>query len=68
MAMPAHPSHPDTSPPRPHGAEDRPSATARLRAALTHAAHLLPAQDGWQRIADDVLDWALQHAGSQALA
>ncbi|GAA3040255.1 alpha/beta hydrolase [Actinokineospora globicatena] len=25
-------------------------------------AHLLPAQEGWQRIADDVLDWALRHA------
>ncbi|MGY1773862.1 alpha/beta fold hydrolase [Blastococcus sp. SYSU D00813] len=25
-------------------------------------AHLLPAQPGWQRIADDVLDWALAHA------
>ncbi|MBM7774722.1 alpha-beta hydrolase superfamily lysophospholipase [Actinokineospora baliensis] len=26
-------------------------------------AHLLPAQEGWQQIADDVLDWALRHAG-----
>ena len=25
-------------------------------------AHLLPAQEGWQRIADEVLDWAVQHA------
>ncbi|RKN51179.1 alpha/beta hydrolase [Micromonospora endolithica] len=25
-------------------------------------AHLLPAQEGWERIADEVLDWALQHA------
>ncbi|MCV2490744.1 alpha/beta hydrolase [Geodermatophilus sp. YIM 151500] len=25
-------------------------------------AHLLPAQEGWERIADDVLDWALRHA------
>ena len=25
-------------------------------------AHLLPAQDGWERIADDALDWALAHA------
>lgn len=25
-------------------------------------AHLLPAQDGWERIADEVLDWALDHA------
>jgi pimeloyl-ACP methyl ester carboxylesterase len=25
-------------------------------------AHLLPAQEGWERIADEVLDWALRHA------
>jgi pimeloyl-ACP methyl ester carboxylesterase len=25
-------------------------------------AHLLPAQEGWERIADDVLDWAIAHA------
>ncbi|MFD1369049.1 alpha/beta hydrolase [Actinoplanes sichuanensis] len=25
-------------------------------------AHLLPAQKGWQQIADEVLEWALQHA------
>ncbi|GAB3304706.1 alpha/beta fold hydrolase [Geodermatophilus aquaeductus] len=25
-------------------------------------AHLLPAQEGWERIADEVLDWALAHA------
>ncbi|MEU4335080.1 alpha/beta hydrolase [Micromonospora lupini] len=25
-------------------------------------AHLLPAQQGWQQIADDALDWALRHA------
>jgi pimeloyl-ACP methyl ester carboxylesterase len=25
-------------------------------------AHLLPAQQGWEGIADDVLDWALEHA------
>jgi pimeloyl-ACP methyl ester carboxylesterase len=31
-------------------------------------AHLLPAQDGWQQIADGVLDWAVQHAGSPAPA
>ena len=29
-------------------------------------AHLLPAQEGWQEIADHVLDWALQHARSRA--
>jgi len=27
-------------------------------------AHLLPAQQGWEKIADDVLDWALRHARS----
>ncbi|NYJ06170.1 hypothetical protein [Petropleomorpha daqingensis] len=26
-------------------------------------AHLLPAQEGWERIADEVLEWALAHAG-----
>ena len=25
-------------------------------------AHLLPAQEGWEEIADDVLDWAVAHA------
>jgi pimeloyl-ACP methyl ester carboxylesterase len=25
-------------------------------------AHLLPAQEGWERIADEVLDWALTHS------
>ncbi|OZM82523.1 carboxylesterase [Pseudonocardia sp. MH-G8] len=25
-------------------------------------AHLLPAQKGWERIADDVLEWAVEHA------
>jgi len=25
-------------------------------------AHLLPAQDGWERIADEVLEWAIAHA------
>jgi hypothetical protein len=29
-------------------------------------AHLLPAQDGWERIADEVLDWALKHAAAPA--
>ena len=27
-------------------------------------AHLLPAQKGWEEIADYVLDWALRHARS----
>ncbi len=31
-------------------------------------AHLLPAQEGWERIADEVLDWASEHAVSQASA
>jgi len=26
-------------------------------------AHLLPAQEGWEEIADDALEWALEHAG-----
>jgi hypothetical protein len=25
-------------------------------------AHLLPAQQGWEAIADEVLDWAIAHA------
>jgi alpha-beta hydrolase superfamily lysophospholipase len=28
-------------------------------------AHLLPAQPGWEPIADSVLDWALAHAGGR---
>ena len=28
--------------------------------------HLLPAQEGWEKIADFALDWALQHATGQA--
>jgi hypothetical protein len=28
--------------------------------------HLLPAAPGWQAIADEVLDWALEHAGRHA--
>jgi len=27
-------------------------------------AHLLPAQEGWEAIADDALDWAVEHAGA----
>jgi pimeloyl-ACP methyl ester carboxylesterase len=30
--------------------------------------HLLPAQEGWQAIADEVLEWALAHAEPAALA
>jgi pimeloyl-ACP methyl ester carboxylesterase len=29
-------------------------------------AHLLPAQAGWEAIADEVLDWALAHARQPA--
>ncbi len=29
-------------------------------------AHLLPAQDGWEKIADEVLDWAVEHARTEA--
>jgi hypothetical protein len=28
--------------------------------------HLLPAAPGWLAIADEVLDWALEHAGRTA--
>ena len=28
--------------------------------------HLLPAQEGWEKIADFAPDWALQHATGQA--
>jgi len=31
-------------------------------------AHLLPAQDGWEAIADEVLDWALAHARTASSA
>jgi hypothetical protein len=27
-----------------------------------YGAHLMTSQEGWQEIADDVLDWALEHA------
>jgi hypothetical protein len=29
-------------------------------------AHLLPAQEGWEEIADYALAWALEHAGKRA--
>jgi pimeloyl-ACP methyl ester carboxylesterase len=29
-------------------------------------AHLLPAQEGWEAIADDALAWAVEHAGTSA--
>ncbi len=28
-------------------------------------AHLLPAQDGWEAIADEALEWAVSHAGAE---
>ena len=28
-------------------------------------AHLLPAQTGWEEIADSVLQWAVEHAGAR---
>ncbi len=28
--------------------------------------HLLPAQDGWEEVADYALDWALEHADTRA--
>ncbi len=28
-------------------------------------AHLLPAQKGWEEIADSVLQWAVEHAGAR---
>ena len=31
-------------------------------------AHLLPAQEGWERIADDVLEWAIAHARQTSAA
>jgi pimeloyl-ACP methyl ester carboxylesterase len=29
-------------------------------------AHLLPAQEGWEEVADYALDWAMSHAGAAA--
>jgi hypothetical protein len=31
-------------------------------------AHLLPAQEGWEEVADYALEWALEHAGAPAAA
>jgi len=62
------------------GAEDHimPPAVQRSNAAKYHGAgtvteheviegkaHLMPAQDGWEEIADRALDWALAHARSR---
>ncbi|GAA3381848.1 alpha/beta hydrolase [Cryptosporangium minutisporangium] len=38
------------------------SNTVTERQEYDGYAHLLPAQKGWQEIADEVLDWALRHA------
>ena len=38
------------------------SKTITERREYEGYAHLLPAQKGWEQIADEVLDWALQHA------
>ncbi|GIJ80175.1 Pimeloyl-ACP methyl ester carboxylesterase [Micromonospora phaseoli] len=38
------------------------SNTVTERREYQGYAHLLPAQKGWERIADEVLDWAVQHA------
>ena len=38
------------------------SNTVTERKEYQGYAHLLPAQKGWEQIADDVLDWALRHA------
>ncbi|MBQ1024983.1 alpha/beta hydrolase [Micromonospora sp. C95] len=38
------------------------SNTVTERREYDGYAHLLPAQQGWERIADEILDWALRHA------
>jgi alpha-beta hydrolase superfamily lysophospholipase len=38
------------------------SDTVTERREYAGYAHLLPAQKGWEQIADDVLEWALAHA------
>lgn len=40
------------------------SDTVTERREYSGFAHLLPAQDGWRDIADDVLDWALSRVGA----
>lgn len=37
-------------------------AGPRARKEYEGYAHLLPAQKGWEQIADEVLDWAVAHA------
>ena len=43
-------------------AEHYTSATVTERIEYDGYAHLLPAQKGWEQIADDILDWAVRHA------
>jgi pimeloyl-ACP methyl ester carboxylesterase len=43
-------------------AEHYKSDTVTERREYEGYAHLLPAQKGWEQIADEVLDWSLQHA------
>ncbi|NGM15121.1 alpha/beta hydrolase [Verrucosispora sp. WMMA2044] len=43
-------------------AEHYRSNTVTERREYPGYAHLLPAQQGWERIADEVLDWAVRHA------
>ncbi|WBB53543.1 alpha/beta hydrolase [Verrucosispora sp. WMMD573] len=43
-------------------AEHYTSDTVTERREYPGYAHLLPAQQGWERIADEVLDWAVRHA------
>ncbi|MCZ7423359.1 alpha/beta hydrolase [Verrucosispora sp. WMMA2121] len=43
-------------------AEHYRSNTVTERHEYPGYAHLLPAQQGWERIADEVLDWAVRHA------
>ncbi|GAB3838036.1 alpha/beta fold hydrolase [Micromonospora andamanensis] len=44
-------------------AEHYTSNTVTERREYGGYAHLLPAQQGWERIADEVLDWAVRQAG-----
>ena len=38
------------------------TTTVTERVEYDGMAHLLPAQEGWEQVADDVLEWALAHA------
>ena len=57
----------------PHAADDpaveRQALQVRTRSPRSRssrAPHLLPAQEGWEEVADYALDWALEHAGAGA--